>query len=166
MAKKKPVKTEDKDEEELDELVDELLNDEDIENVYPKLEEKEETELKTPSAEESVEEEELEFEIEEEAMFPDYKYLNLRLSKGQGENDYELMVEGQSHGFCNILVKHLLEIEGVNIAAYKVTGIEPPKIFIRLDNSKKFKIKDILNKGIESLREEVVDVQNLFKKLI
>ncbi len=165
MAKKKAVKTEDKDIDEIDELGDEFLNDEEIENIYPKLEEKEEVESISPSAEESIEEEELEFELEEEARFPDYKYLNLRLIKGQGENDYELMVEGQSHGFCNILVKHLLEVEGVNIAAYKVTGIELPKIFIRVENSKKFKIKDILNKGIESLREQVVEVQKLFKKL-
>ena len=165
MAKKKAVKTEDKDEDELDELVDEFLDEEEIEKIYPKLEEKEDVESIPPSTEESIEEEELEFELEEEARFPDYKYLSLRLNKGQRENDYELMVEGQSHGFCNILVKHLLEIEGVNIAAYKVTGIEPPKIFIRVENSKKFKIKDILNKGIESLREEVVEVQKLFKKL-
>jgi len=165
MAKKKAVKTEDKDEDELDELADELLDDEEIEDVFPKLEEKEEDEAISPSAEETIEEEELEFELEEEARFPDYKYLSLSLNRGQGENDYELMVEGQSHGFCNILVKHLLEIEGVNIAAYKVTGIEPSKIFIRLENAKKFKIKEILNKGIEALREEVVEVQKLFKKL-
>ncbi|MFX1554654.1 MAG: RpoL/Rpb11 RNA polymerase subunit family protein [Promethearchaeota archaeon] len=146
---------------------DEFLDDEEIENIYPKLEEKEEVESLLQSADETIEEEELEFELEEEARFPDYKYLNLRLIKGQGENDYELIVEGQSHGFCNILVKHLLEIEGVNIAAYKVSaGIEPPKIFIRVENSKKFKIKDILNKGIESLREEVEEVQKLFNKLI
>jgi len=165
MAKKKAVKTEDKDIDEIDELGNEFLNDEEIENIYPKLEEKEEVESISPSTEESIEEEELEFELEEEARFPDYKYINLKLIKGQGENDYELMVEGQSHGFCNILVKHLLEVEGVNIAAYKVTGIEPPKIFIRVENSKKFKIKNILNKGIESLREEVVEIQKLFKKL-
>jgi DNA-directed RNA polymerase subunit L len=163
MAKKKPVKTEEKDEDELDELVDELLDDEQIEDIYPKLEDKDETEIEPLSAEEDIEEEE--FELEEEARFPDYKYLNVELNKGQGENDYELLVEGQSHGFCNILVKHLLEIEGVNIAAYKVTGIEPSKIFIRLDNTKDYEIKDILHKGIESLREEVIEVQKLFKKL-
>jgi len=163
MAKKKPVKTEDKDEDQLDELVDEFLDDEEIEDIYPKMEDKEETEIAPLSTEEGIEEEE--FELEEEARFPDYKYLNLELIKGQGENDYELLVEGQSHGFCNILVKHLLEIEGVNIAAYKVTGIEPSKIFIRLENTKDYKIKDILHKGIESVRSEVVEVQKLFKKL-
>ena len=65
----------------------------------------------------------------------------------------------------NILVKHLLLIEGVNVAAYKVTNIEPPTVFIRLENSKDYKIKDILYKGIESLRKEVIEVQKLFKKL-
>jgi DNA-directed RNA polymerase subunit L len=161
MAKKKAVKTEDKDD---DEFMEELLEDEEVERVYPKVEEKGDVEPIATSEEESVEEEE--FEIEEEPLFPDYKYLNLTLNRGQTENDYELIVEGQSHGFCNILVKHLLNIEGVNIAAYKATNISPAQIFIRLENSKKYKIKDILHKGIESLREEVLEVQKTFNKLI
>ncbi len=53
----------------------------------------------------------------------------------------------------------------VNVAAYKVTNIEPPTVFIRLENSKDYKIKDILYKGIESLRKKVIEVQKLFKKL-
>jgi DNA-directed RNA polymerase subunit L len=159
MAKKKAVKTEDKIEDEIDELVDELLDEEEIERIYPKLEEKE----SGPSiAEEIIEEEE--FELEEEPRFPDYKYLHLELKRGQGEHDYELLLEGQSHGFCNNLVKHLLNISGVNIAAYKVNNIEPPKIYIRLE--KNYKIKDILHKGIESLREEVMEVQKIFKKIM
>jgi DNA-directed RNA polymerase subunit L len=165
MAKKKAVKTEDKDKEELDEIVDELLEDEEIESIYPKLEEKKEEEIKPSSTEEILEEEELEFELEEEPRFPDYKYLNVEINRGEGENDYELSIEGQSHGFCNILVKHLLQVEGVNIAAYKVNNIEPPKIFIRLSNNKDYKIKEILYKSIESLREEVIEVQKIFKKL-
>lgn len=163
MAKKKAVKTEDKAEDELAELEDELLDDEEIETVYPKLEGNQEA-VSVPSSDEGIFEEE-EFEEEEEPRFLDYKYVNLELNKAQGDNDFELIVEGQSHGFCNILVKHLLKIEGVNIAAYKATNIEPAKIFIRLENSKTYKIKDILHKGIESLREEVLDVQKLFKKL-
>jgi len=165
MAKKKAVKTEDTKEDEIDEPVDELLDDEEIEIVYPKIDETEKAEPLPTSFEESMEEEEEEFEIEEEAGFPDYKYLNVGISKGSGENDYELSIEGQSHGFCNILVKHLLEIEGVNIAAYKVNNVELPKIFIRLENSKDYKIKDILHKGIESLRAKVIEVQKIFKKL-
>ena len=156
MAKKKAVKTEDEDE------LDDFLEDEEIESVYPTLEEKKEEESITPLAEEIIEEEE--FELEEEPRFPDYKYLNLELSKGQGDNDYELLLKGLSHGFCNILVKHLLNIEGVNIAAYKFTNISPATIYIRLEDN--YKIKDILHKGIESLRDEVLEVQKLFKKLI
>jgi DNA-directed RNA polymerase subunit L len=159
MGKKKA----DKNEDELDELGEKLLEDKEIENIYPKLEEKEESESELTSTEEDIEEEE--FELEEEPRFLDYKYLNLELNKSTGENDFELIVEGQTHGFCNILVKHLLLIEGVTIAAYKSTNIEPSKIFIRLENSKSYKIKDILHKGIESLREEVIEVQKLFKKL-
>ncbi len=129
------------------------------------MDEKEKSE---PSLEESMEEEEEEeeeFEIEEEPRFPDYKYLKIGINKELGENDYEISVEGQSHGFCNILVKHLLEIEGVSIAAYKVNNVELPKIFIRLENSNDYKIKDILHKGIESLRAKVIEVQKIFKKL-
>jgi len=158
MAKKKAIKTVDKDEDDLDDL----LANEEIESVYPKLEVEKEEESIPPSDEDIIEEEE--FELEEEPRYPDYKYLNLELNTGVGENDYELLIEGQSHGFCNILVKHLLKIEGVKIAAYKFTNISPATIYIRLEN--KYKIKDILHKGIESLREEVLIVQKLFKKLI
>ncbi len=170
MAKKKAVKPEKEVEEEFGDLVDE----EEIETVYPQIEGKKVKEKDTSissspddisSGELSEEEEEVE-EEEEEPRFTEYKYLDLKLNRSLGENDYELMVEGQSHGFCNILVKHLLEIEGVNMAAYKVTGIEPPQIFIRLEDSKNYKIKDILYKSIESLREEVVEVQKLFRKII
>ncbi|MFW9875723.1 MAG: RpoL/Rpb11 RNA polymerase subunit family protein [Candidatus Thorarchaeota archaeon] len=157
MAKKKAIKKEDIDEDDLDELLEE-----EIESVYPKLEETKKVESTPTSFEETIEEEE--FEIEEEPRFPDYKYLNLKLNKGQAENDYELIVEGQSHGFCNILVNHLLKIEGVNIAAYKFTNIEPAKIFIRLEDN--YKIKDILHKGVELLRQDVLNVQKLFKKLM
>lgn len=172
MAKKKSVKPKEEKDEEFDELEDELLEDEDFESVYPKLEkETKEDDDKSgiPSTvdnevSESPEEEE-EYEMEEEVKFPSYRYLNLKIKKDIGKNDYELIVEGQSHGFCNILVKHLLEIEGVNIAAYKDIKLEPSTIFIRLENLKKYKIKEILHKGIESLRDEVTEVHKLFKKI-
>ena len=44
MAKKKAVKTEDTNDNEIDELVDDLLEDEEIESVYPEIEEKKEPE--------------------------------------------------------------------------------------------------------------------------
>ncbi|MFX0023217.1 MAG: RpoL/Rpb11 RNA polymerase subunit family protein [Candidatus Hermodarchaeota archaeon] len=163
MAKKKATEKEEDDEEDLDEFMEELLDDEEVESVYPKVEEKEDMAAAPSPPEDIIEEEE--FELEEEPLFPDYKYLNLELNKGQSENDYELIIEGQSHGFCNILVKHLLNVEGVNMAAYKATNISPAQIFIRLENDKKYKIKDILHKGIDSLREEVLEVQKIFKKL-
>ena len=165
MAKKKTVKS-NEEEDEIDEIDDDLLEGE-IEGIYPKLKKKESKDRLTEDAEilESSEEE-LEYEMEEEIELPTYKYLDLKLNKISGSNDYELIVEGQSHGFCNIFVKHLLKIEGVNIAAYKVTGLESPKIFIRVEDSKKYNIIDILNKGIELLRQEVEEVQKVFKKLI
>ncbi|MFX1320429.1 MAG: RpoL/Rpb11 RNA polymerase subunit family protein [Promethearchaeota archaeon] len=172
MAKKKSVKPLEEKDEEFDELEDELLEDEDFESVYPKLEKETkegDDKSRIPSTVDNevseYPEEELEYEMEEEVKFPSYRYLNLKIKKDIGKNDYELIVEGQSHGFCNILVKHLLEIEGVNIAAYKDTKIEPSTIFIRLENLKKYKIKEILHRGIESLRDEVKEVQKLFKKI-
>lgn len=159
MAKKKPVKSEDGIE---DDLEDDLLEDDELD--FPKIgkgtEEVEDSEI------DELGEEDEEFEIEEEEpRFPDYKYLDLDLIRGPGDRDFELSVEGQSHGFCNIFVTHLLQIEGVNLAAYKVTGIVPPQIYIRLDNLTDYDIKKVLFKAIESLREEVVEVQKIFHKL-
>jgi len=166
MAKKKKAKAEE-DDSDVDDLGD--FEDGEIEIAIPKTEKKPPIEDKIEDldstdimGEEGLIEEEFELELEEEK--PTYRFLDLKLTKGVNENDYELAVEGQSHGFCNIFVKHLLNIEGVNIAAYKVTRIEDPKIFIRLE--KGYKIKEILHKGIENLREEVLDVQKLFQKLV
>jgi len=167
MAKKKVVEPDEDLEDELEVLEDDF-EDEEIETDYPEIEEqpsksKEKSEIPSSDVSEEEYEEDLEIEIEEKPEFPDFKHINLKLKKGNAENDYELVVIGQSHGFCNIYVKHLLDLEGVNIAAYKVTHIEPSKIFIRLE--KGYKIKDILLKGIESLRESVYEVQSLFKKI-
>ncbi|TFG12437.1 MAG: hypothetical protein EU535_06215 [Promethearchaeota archaeon] len=165
MAKKKKVESEEDLEEDFEEL-----DDEEFETAYPETEKKtakEPKEIEKPQVGEVEEEEELEefeYELEEEIEIPEYKFLDLNLSRAISEHDYELQIEGQSHGFCNILVKHLLDIEGVNIAAYKFTRIEPAKIFIRLDPG--FKIKEILYKGIETLRDEVLQVQKSFQKLI
>lgn len=172
MAKKKLTKPVAKDEEELDDPEDDLLEKDEVSSEYPKISEtSEKDEASSSTAEDdgdSAEEEEEEepYEIEEEPRFPDYKYMKLDLIKTLGENDYELSVTGQSHGFCNILVRHLLDTEGVKAAAYKITGIVPPQIFIRLEENGKFKIKDILFQAIESIREEVLEVQALFQKLM
>ncbi len=167
MAKKKIKKeTEEELEDDLGDLEDEELEIElpKITKKSPKDEKKvEETLSMASELGEEENEEELEFELEEKPLFPDYKYLDLKIYE-VAENNYEIEIDGQSHGFCNILVKHLLNIEGVNIAAYKITGLEPAKIYLRLKNG--HKIKDILYKGIESLREEVVDVKKHFQKLM
>jgi DNA-directed RNA polymerase subunit L len=145
------------------------LEDDEVESAYPELGKKASDDLnkvedaESFALEEEEDIEEFEYELEEEPEIPEYKHLNLILNRGITENDYELQIEGQSHGFCNILVKHLLNIEGVNMAAYKYTRIDPAQIFIRLEPS--HKIKDIIYQGIESLREEVIEVQNTFKKL-
>lgn len=161
MAKKKVTEPD-------DDLDDFSLEDEEIESVYPEIEKKEskkedepESLLDTETSEEDFEDD----EIEEEPEIIDYKFLKLELKKNVLENDYELLVINQSHGFCNILVKHLLNVEGVKVAVYKITKINPTQVFIRLE-SNKYKIKSILHQGIEALREEVLEVQKVFKKFM
>jgi len=173
MAKKKKAESEETEKEELE---GDEFEDEEFESEYPKIEKKPPNVREYSSGEPLDKSEEGQLtEVEEAAPFDlgveaetkvrDYKHLKLGLYKGKGENDYELTVEGQSHGFCNVLVKHLLATEGVNIAAYKITSLTPPKIFIRLENES-YKIKDIVRKSIESLREEVLKVQKLFTVLM
>ena len=170
MAKKKVIPEED--EEELDDFGKDLFDDEEIESEYPQVgknekqqkpsEEKDLTGLDEEDSE--LDEEDYEFEEPEGPEKPTYKYLGLALKKGEGKNDYKLLVKGQSHGFCNVLVKHLLNVEGVKAAAYQVTQIDPPVIFIRIDESKK--IKNVIHKAIEALRKEVSEVEELFGKLM
>ena len=162
MAKKKaePKK------EDIDIDDEDLVDDEEIESHYPDLSDsksKEESVTIAVVDEEDEEEEEEGFEIEPEEL-PTYKFLTLALKRGFRDDDYTLSVEGQSHGFCNIYVQHLLETEGVNSAAYKITRIVPPEIFIRLEDG--YEIKKILYNAIEKLRAEVGKVEKLFKKLM
>ena len=163
MAKKK------KEEIEEDEGLDDFEGEE-FEAAYPSLggkpgEKEGGAELSDEEMEEFPEEEEiLGDEFGEEIEEIDYTYLSLELNPGEKEYDYELIVKGQSHGFCNIFVKHLLEMEGVEAAAYKSTSLEPAKIFIRLQEGSK--IKEVLLKGMDALKERVLEVEKLFAKLI
>ena len=111
--------------------------------------------------EDSEEEEDFEEEIVEKK---DYKHVSLELIKGLNENDHVLLLKGQSHGFCSILVKQLLSINGVISAAYRITTIKPAEIFIRLENG--IKIMDVLYESIEALRLEGQEVHEIFKKLM
>ena len=112
---------------------------------------------------EDLEEDEEDFE-EEIIEKKNYKHVNLELTKGLNENDHVLLLEGQSHGFCNLLVKQLLPLKGVISAAYRITTVKPPEIFIRLEEG--YKIRDILFESIESLRNEVQEVQEILKKVM
>lgn len=170
MAKKK-VEPKEENDTELTGLEDNLIDE--SESEYPKLDKegisKKPSKELSPDTEEDIKEEafdeDLEFEYEEEEPQPiEYKFLDLSIVKGLKDNDYKLMIEGQSHGFCNILVKHLLQIEGVKSAAYKVTQIDPPEVFLRIEEG--FDIKEILHKGIDGLKGEVNEVQQSFKNLM
>ncbi len=174
MAKKKiEPKEEDGD---LEDIKEDLFDKEDIDSHYPEVSNESVKKDETPLAETSEKtekgeseeegEEEAEEEVEQAPELPEYTILELNLITGPGDNDYTLTLKGQSHGFCNIFVKHLLTIEGVIAAAYKITeiAISPPQIFIRLEDG--YKLKKVFLKGIDSLRNEVDETQKLFKKLM
>jgi len=152
-------------EEDLDTDDKDLLDDEEVESHYPDLSEDSKPKEESVSIDvvDDDDEEEEGFEIEPEPE-PEYKFLTLAMKKGFRDDDYTLSVEGQSHGFCNIFVQFLLETEGVNSAAYKITKIVPPEIFIRLEDG--YDIKKILYTTIENLRTEVGKVEKVFKKLM
>ncbi|MBY9004669.1 MAG: hypothetical protein KGD73_11895 [Candidatus Lokiarchaeota archaeon] len=114
--------------------------------------------------EDSEEDEDFEEEEEEIIEKKDYKHVSLELTKGLNENDHVLLLKGQTHGFCNALVKQLLPLNGVISAAYRITTIKPAEIFIRLEDG--YKIMDILFESIESLRNEGQEAYEIFKKLI
>ena len=170
MTKKKKEESE---EEELPDLEDDISDLEDEEIALPKIEKKEPEEeeevAQTPEVSSETEEgEEDEYDLltdeEPEVIIKDYKFIKPNIIKGVNEYDYELIMEGQSHGFCNILVKHLLNIDGVNIAAYKITNIDLPKIFLRIQEG--FQIKDIVFKGIAALKDELASVEKVFSELM
>ena len=169
MAKKKKVEPQEEDEDELSDLEEEDFEELEDDSVFPDIQKTPEEAPKEPipvSKDVDLEEEDFEevFEDELEPLVLDYKFVKPGIIKTQSENDYELIVEGQSHGFCNIFVKHLLSIEGVNAAAYKVNRIDPPKIFIRIENG--HEIKEIIQKCINVLREDVKAVEKVFQKLM
>jgi len=156
-------------EENLDSDDKDLFDDEKIESHYPDVSndsksKEESVAIDVVDDNEEEEEEEESYEVEPEPE-PTYKYLTLAMKKGGArDEDYVLSVEGQSHGFCNIFVQLLLETEGVNSAAYKITKLVPPEIFIRLEDG--YEIKKILYNVIETLRAEVGKVAKVFKKLM
>ena len=165
MAKKKAEPKEEK----LDSDDKDSSDDEKIESHYPDVSndsksKEESVAIDVVDDNEDEEEEEESYEVEPEPE-PTYKYLTLTMKKeGARDDDYVLSVEGQSHGFCNIFVQLLLETEGVNSAAYKITKLVPPEIFIRLEDG--YEIKKILYNTIETLRTEVGKVEKVFKKLM
>jgi DNA-directed RNA polymerase subunit L len=167
VAKKKVGPKEE--ESDLEDIKEDIFDKEDIDSHYPDVSNESVKKDETPVAETSEQTEEVESdeeEVEQPPELPEYTILELNLISGPGDNDYTLTLKGQSHGFCNIFIKHLLTIEGVIAAAYKITeiAISPPQIFIRLEDG--YKLKEIFSKGIDALRNEVAVTQKVFKKLM
>ena len=150
MAKKPPK------EKDLDDKSDLNLFDDDAQKLPPETSGEDAENLDDDDEEEDFEEEIIEKK--------DYRHVKLELTKGLNENDHVLLLEGQSHGFCNLFVKQLLPLKGLISAAYRITSVKPPEIFIRLEDG--YKIKEILFEAIESLRNEGQEAQEIFKKLM
>lgn len=156
---KKPTKKPSKKKETIDELDEDLFTS-DVDEEFPDLEPKEDDKDLGDLKEEEIESEKIYEKIEE--IEEDYrKYMKLKLLKKR-ENDYELIIDGQTHGFCNIFIKYLLMVEGVDMAAYKSTTIDPAKVFIRVKNG--YNVMDLISKSIDMLETEVVKMQKVFKK--
>jgi hypothetical protein len=129
----------------LEDIEEDIFDKEDIDSHYPDVSDESVKKDEASPAESSEQtekgesEEELEEEVEPAPELPEHTILKLNIIGGPGDNDYTLTLEGQSHGFCNI-------------------------IFIRLEDG--YKLKKIFLKGIEALRNEVAETQKLFKKLM
>lgn len=169
MAKKKNMEPKEEEDDDISDLEDDSFEDLEDDSVFPDIQKTPESTPTEPTPtpkDVDLEEEDFEevFEDELEPVVLDYKFVKPNIIKTQSENDYELIVEGQSHGFCNIFVRHLLEIKGVKAAAYKVNRLDPPKIFLRIDDGQD--VKEIIQNCVNILRENVKAVEKVFQKLM
>lgn len=96
-------------------------------------------------------------QLEEEISQQDYKYLKLYIEQ-ESKFEYYVTVEHQSHGFMNYLVSKVLKCAGVEFAAYKLTSLDPAKLYIRIDPSRD--IKTILKEALVKMKTEWKGMKN------
>lgn len=176
-----PKSNEEGEEEEIEDLEDELLGDVEEELEDEKLEElKIDDKSKAPAVPVTVpspmipkaapvkktsspmvltkdDVEKPEEEIEETEKKRDYKHLEINIEE-IAKDEYIVYILHQSHGFLNYMVSKLLKIKGVVFAAYKISSIDHPNIYIKIDGTKD--IKNILNEVIKIMRIEIGGLKN------
>lgn len=104
-----------------------------------------------------------EHEEEEEEVEPyDPRPLVLAI-RSQEANRVELEISKQSHGFCNLLRRILLDDERVILAAYKVDYFNPPRFIVELHDPKQ--IKTVLLDATKRIRESIQDLEKGLAKI-
>ncbi|OLS13381.1 MAG: hypothetical protein RBG13Loki_2977 [Promethearchaeota archaeon CR_4] len=102
-------------------------------------------------------------EEEEEVKEPyDPRPLILRI-RSQEANRVELEIAKQSHGFCNLLRRILLDDERVILAAYKFDYFNAPRFIVELHDPKQ--IKTVLLDATKQMRENIQDLEKGLAKI-
>jgi len=86
-----------------------------------------------------------------------YKHLQVNIIS-LGKNEYMVIIRHQGHGFLNYFTSKILKIKGVEYAAYKVTNLDHPRIYIHTDGSKE--IKNILKEAVKKMKIELKGLRN------
>ncbi len=110
--------------------------------------------------EEAMMEEHEEEEEEKEPYDPRPLILSIR---GQELNRVEFEIAKQSHGFCNLLRRILLDDDRVVLAAYKFDYFNPPRFIVELHDVKQ--LKTVLNDAIKHIKDDLQDLEKGLAKL-
>ncbi|MHA1674504.1 MAG: RpoL/Rpb11 RNA polymerase subunit family protein [Promethearchaeota archaeon] len=142
MAKKKSVE---------EELEGELLNDDD-ESIEDSLD----VEIPADKTKEELADL-LSSQLEEEIQGREFKYMQIQIEK-DNDKEYYIIVRHQSHGFMNYLVSQVLKCKGVDFVAYKITSLDPPKLYVRVEEG--LDIKAVLKEALGKMRTEWKGMKN------
>ncbi len=110
--------------------------------------------------EEAMMEEHEEEEEEKEPYDPRPLILKIRSQEG---NRVEFEIAKQSHGFCNLLRRILLNDDRVILAAYKVDYFNPPRFIVELHDVKLF--KTVLNDATKRMKEDLQELEKGLAKI-
>ena len=83
--------------------------------------------------------------------------------RSQETNLVEFETAKQSHGFCNLLRRILLNDERVILAAYKFDYFNPPRFIVELHDPKQ--IKTVLLDATKRMRESIQDLEKGLAKI-
>ncbi len=104
-----------------------------------------------------------EHEEEEEEREPyDPRPLVLGIRSKEG-NRVEFEIQKQSHGFCNLLRRILLDDQRVVVAAYKFDYFNPPRFIVELHDVKQF--KTILTDATKRIKDDLQDLEQGLAKI-